>query len=82
MNEDQILMYMTNYFCRELGDEDDLQMALEGLNENGSLGFFYYITKKFEESLSKNKQISQEEFQTIMSKWFLHSVENLSFISM
>ncbi len=81
MNEKLILQYLDNYFCKELGDGDDLEMALEALNESGSLGFYYYITKKFEEHIAKTP-MTQQQFQAVMNKWFHHSVENLSFISL
>lgn len=82
MNEKQILNHLAEYYINDgyQADDADLELVLNFLNESGSLGYFYYITKKFEEFLKSNDSVSESVFQMTMTKWFHDSVENLTFI--
>lgn len=80
MKINQILDHLFEYYVKPTSDDDDLIIVINHLNETGSLSYFYYVTKKFEEKLSASDEISSNLFQTILSKWFAECVNELSFV--
>ena len=79
MNTDRLIKHLYEYFF-STADENDLDIVLTCLNENGSMGYFYYFTKQFEDKLAKDSEINEAKFQLTMTKWFSIALEDLTFI--
>lgn len=74
MNKEVILSILEEYYINH-GLDNDLQMVLDFLQEHGSLSYFYWITKEWENLLNSKSSINQNTFQSLMLKWFNDCLE-------
>jgi len=74
MTPSQILNLLEEYYING-GTDSDLSVVIDHLQVMGSISYFYWITKQWEEKLKNNKNINQNTFQTLMIKWFMESLE-------
>ena len=74
MTSEQILDLLEEYYLRS-GADSDIQIIINYLQELGSLSFFYWITKQWEDRINKKSSINQNMFQTLMLKWFNDCLE-------
>lgn len=69
MKLEQILDILEEYYLNS-GSEKELEIILEYLQELGSLSYFYWLTKQWEDRINKKKSINANAFQTLMIRWF------------
>ena len=74
MTANQILDLLEEYYLNG-GSDSDIDIIVNYLQEMGSISYFYWITKQWEEKLKNNKNINENTFQTLMIKWFADCLE-------
>lgn len=74
MKPNQILNLLEEYYLND-GSDSDLEIVIDYLQELGSMSYFYWITKQWEERINKTSTINQDTFQTLMIKWFTDCLE-------
>lgn len=65
---------MYEYYV-ENGPDSDIDIVVDHLNEMGSISYFYWFTKQWEEHINKISSISETTFQNLMLKWFNDCLE-------
>lgn len=74
MKHTQILDLLEEYYLNS-GSDSDLALVIDYLQELGSISYFYWITKQWENLLNRKNTINQIAFQNLMLKWFNDCLE-------
>ena len=74
MKHTQILDLLEEYYLNS-GSDSDLALVIDYLEELGSISYFYWITKQWENLLNRKNTINQTAFQNLMLKWFNDCLE-------
>jgi len=74
MKHTQILDLLEEYYLNS-GSYSDLALVIDYLQELGSISYFYWITKQWENLLNRKNTINQIAFQNLMLKWFNDCLE-------